>query len=148
MALGMSPGQAQAMGQGYQGGDTMGSPSGEAPGGNEPAINSPLMMSINNQLAGQQNNKNLGIVGVLFGGNKARTNYFDNVMPPDVYNTYGITPPDQSISIMPENQNLNMQEKSPFSGITSNFNIPLGGGDLNLLNPLKGSVGFQYKYEK
>ena len=53
MALGMSPGQAQAMGQGYQGGDTMCSPSGEAPGGNEPAINSPLMMSINNQLAGQ-----------------------------------------------------------------------------------------------
>ena len=61
MALGMSPGQAQAMGQGYQGGDTMGSPSGYSPN-----IDISVLQDIAEQMKTQQNNQNLGILGNLF----------------------------------------------------------------------------------
>ena len=150
MALGMSPGQAQAMGQGYQGGDTMGSPSGVAPEINGLAI-------LANKMKTQQNNQNLGVLGNLFGTDKSRVNFskygldnFTYEMPTDDPINYGITGSDQALTTMPTNMNLNMNEKSGIEKLGGGLNFNVGPGNLNFQNPLLGggTLGFQYNYNR
>tara|TARA_R110000868_G_scaffold7279_8_gene39794 strand:- start:565 stop:1029 length:465 start_codon:yes stop_codon:yes gene_type:complete len=154
MALGMSPGQAQAMGQGYQGGDTMGSPSGYSPN-----IDISVLQDIAEQMKTQQNNQNLGVLGVtsskLFGTDKSRIDFskygLENIqMPTDDPINYGITGSNQAVTTMPTNMNLNIDEKSGIEKLGGGLNFNVGPGNLNFQNPLQGggTLGFQYNYNR